>query len=103
MTGAYWMNAGALALGLAAWGLGLAALFPQRRESALLCGGGSFAACSASLSLELFYQAHLANIEDVSAFLDTADAVAMCAGVLLAGTLALNAAALLLRLRRRKG
>ena len=100
MTGAYWMNAAALALGLAAWGLGALA-FCRRERNGTLYSVGSFAACSASLGLELFYQAHLANIEDVSAFLDTADAVALCAGVLLAGTLALNAAALTIQFRRR--
>lgn len=94
MAGAYWMNAGALILGLTAWGLGAAAL---RRKGGRgpLYGVGSFAACSASLCLELYYQAHLAAIEDVSAFLDTADAAAMCAGVLLAVTLMLNVLALM--------
>lgn len=93
MTGAYWMNAGALFLGLAAWGLGAAALW-KRGGRGPLYSAGSFAACSASLCLELYYQAHLAAIEDVSAFLDTADAAAMCAGVLLAVTLTLNVLAL---------
>lgn len=93
MTGAYWMNAGALFLGLVAWGLGTAALW-KRGGRRPLYSAGSFAACSISLCLELYYQAHLAAIEDVSAFLDTADAVAMCAGVLLAVTLTLNVLAL---------
>ncbi len=94
MAGAGWMNAGALFLGLAAWGLGVTAL-RQRKGRGPLYSAGSFAACSASLCLELYYQAHLAAIEDVSAFLDTADAVAMCAGVLLVVTLALNVLALM--------
>lgn len=94
MTGAYWMNPAALVLGLAAWGLGAAALFRRRRGHGPVYSAGSFAACSGSLYLELLYQAHLADIEDVAAFLDTADAAALCAGVLLLGTLALNAAAL---------
>ncbi|MBD5133580.1 MAG: hypothetical protein HDT38_03765 [Clostridiales bacterium] len=92
MLGAYWMNTGALILGLAAWGLG-AAVFWQKQKRRPMYSAGSFAACSGSLCLELWYQAHLANIEDISAFLDTADAVALCAGVLLVVTLALNAAA----------
>lgn len=96
MVGAYWMNAGALALGLAAWGLGALSIF-QKQNRRPMYSAGSFAACSGSLCLELWYQAHLANIEDVSAFLDTADATAKCAGVLLIGTLALNAAALIFR------
>ena len=99
MMGAYWMNAGALALGLAAWGLAAAA-FQRKGGCGPLYSAGSFAACSGSLCLELWYQAHLANIEDVAAFLDTADAVAMCAGVLTTVTLALNTAALIFRLRK---
>lgn len=89
MTGAGWMNMGALILGLMAWGLGAAAI-RQRRCGGPLYSAGSLAACSCSLCLELYYQAHLATIEDVAAILDTADAVAMCAGVLLAVTLVLN-------------
>lgn len=92
---------GELGLGVAAWGLGLAALFLRRREAALLCGLGSLACCAASLCAVVFELAHYADIEDVSAFLDTANAFRLAAGVLLAGTLVLNAAALLLRLRRR--
>ena len=101
MAGAYWMNAGALVLGLAAWGLGAAAI-GRKGGRAPWYSAGSFAACSASLCLELYYQAHLATIEDVSAFLDTADATAMCAGVLLAVTLVLNVLALMRHAQKRE-
>lgn len=57
MAGAYWMNAGALVLGLTAWGLGAVA-FRQKGNHGPLYSVGSFAACSGSLFLELFYQAH---------------------------------------------
>ena len=93
-----------LILGLTAWGLGLAALLPNRkRDVAQLCGMGSFACCAASLCTAVFELARYADIEDVSAFLDTANAFRLAAGVLLAGTLALNAAALFLQSRRREG
>lgn len=48
----------------------------------------------------VFELAHYADIGDVSAFLDTANAFRLAAGALLAGTLALNAAALALRPRK---
>lgn len=86
-----------LVLGLAAWGLGLAALLARRkRDAARLCGLGSLACCAASLCTVVFGLAHYADTEDVSAFLDTANAFRLCSGTLLAGTLGLNAAALLL-------
>ena len=93
-----------LALGLAAWGLGLAALFLRRRSGPAQWGSmGSLACCAVSLCTVVFELARYADIEDVSAFLDTANAFRFAAGVLLLGTLALNAAALLLRSRRWDG
>lgn len=87
-----------LGLGLAAWGAGLAALLLRRkRDAAQLCGLGSLACCAGSLCMVVFELAHYADIGDVSAFLDTANAFRLAAGTLLAGTLALNAAALALR------
>ena len=84
-----------LILGLTAWGLGLAALLLNRkRGAAQLCGMGSFACCAASLCTVVFGLAHYADIEDISAFLDTANAFRLCSGVLLTGTLALNVLAL---------
>lgn len=91
-----------LGFGLCAWGLGLAALLLRRRESALLCGVGSLACCAMSLCAVVFELARYADIEDTSAFLDTANAFRLAAGVLLAGTLVLNASALLLRPRKQE-
>ncbi len=76
--GAGWMNLASLALGLLAWMLPVV----------------SFAACAAALYLQLRYHAHLSRIEDVGAFLDTAQAAAFASAVLLCVTLALNALAL---------
>ena len=91
-----------LGLGLAAWGLGLAALLLRKKAyAAQLCGMGSLSCCAASLCLVIFGLAHYADIEDVSAFLDTANAFRLCAGTLLLGTLVLNAAALAARHGRR--
>lgn len=98
----YWMNVWSLLLGLAAWGLGLAALLVRWGSgSARWCTPGSLAACALSLCLEIFNFARLADIGDTSAFLDTANAVRLAAGVLVAVTLVLNVAALIVRPRGR--
>lgn len=93
------MTVGELTLGLAAWVLGLAALFLERKkgDARRMCGLGSLACCAASLCTVVFDLAYLADIGDVSAFLDTANAFRLAAGVLLAVTLALNTAALIAR------
>ena len=50
-----WMTLGELALGLAAWGLGLSALLLRRRKAAAqLCSLGSLACCAASLCTVVF-------------------------------------------------
>ena len=89
-----------LGFGLGAWGLGVAAVRLRRQETSRLCGLGSLACCAVSLCTVVFELARYADIEDTSAFLDTANAFRLAAGVLLLGTLVLNAAALLLRSRR---
>ena len=90
-----------LAFGLSAWGFGLAALLLSRKQNAaLMCGLGSLACCAASLCMVVFELARYADIEDVSAFLDTANAARLAAGALVAGTLALNGLALARRWRR---
>lgn len=92
-----------LALGLLAWGLGLVSLLMHRKKSAAQpCGIGSFACCAASLCLVVFDFAHLADIGDISAFLDTANAFRLAAGALLAGTLILNGGSLVLRLSKQE-
>lgn len=87
-----------LVLGVAAWGLGLAALLLHRKkDAAQLCGMGSLTCCAASLCTVVFELARYADIEDISAFLDTANAFRLCSGALLAGTLVLNGLALVFR------
>lgn len=91
-----------LSLGLAAWVLGLAALLLSRKwDAAQLCGMGSLVCCAVSLCVVVFELARYADIEDISAFLDTANAFRLASGVLLAGTLSLNAAALVCRIWKR--
>lgn len=93
-----------LGLGLTAWALGLCALILRRKAGAAqMCGMLSMTCCAASLCTVVFEFARYADIEDVAAFLDTANAFRLCAGVLLLGTLALNAAALLFRPWGRNG
>lgn len=97
--GAGWMNLASLALGLAAWALPVAAMIrtaarPRALRSPLPLICASFAACAAALCFSLRYDAYLARIEDVSAFLDTAEPLAFVASVLLCVTIVLNALAL---------
>lgn len=92
------MSTGELVLGLAAWALGLAALFVFRRKDAVrICGMGSWICCAASLCVVVFHLAYMADIGDTAAFLDTANAYRLASGTLLVGTLALNGGALLRR------
>lgn len=93
---------GELTMGILAWGLGAAALLlsQKRGVASSMCGMGSLVCCAFSLCLVVFDFAHLADIEDVSAFLDTANAFRLAAGVLLAGTLILNGAAMLCARKR---
>ena len=54
---------GELGLGLAAWGLALAALFLKKEKKTLsMLGMGSLACCAASLCLVVFELAHYADI-----------------------------------------
>ena len=89
--GAGWMNLASLALGLLAWMLPVAAMIrtaarPRALHPALPLVCVSFAACAAALYLQLRYHAHLSRIEDVGAFLDTAQAAAFASAVLLCVT-----------------
>lgn len=89
-----------LGFGLAAWVLGLAALFVWKKDASHRCSLGSITCCAVSLCAVVFELARYADIEDVSAFLDTANAFRLAAGVLLTGTLIVNSAAML-RARKR--
>ena len=83
------LNVSSLLLGLAAWGFAIAAL--RRRKISLT----SFALCLLALVLQFTELTHRAQIGDVSAILDTVQAVTMAAAVLSAGTLFLNTLAYL--------
>ena len=83
------LNVSSLLLGLAAWGFGIAAL---RRGKISLT---SFALCLLALVLQFTELTHRAQIGDVSAILDTVQAVTQAAAVLSAGTLFLNTLAYL--------
>ena len=83
------LNVSSLLLGLAAWGFAIAAL--RRRKISLT----SFALCLLALVLQFAELTHRAQIGDVSAILDTVQAVTMAAAVLSAGTLFLNTLAYL--------
>lgn len=95
------LNIGSLALGFAAWLLpGVGSGFFGRRRMTGLLHMLSFSACALALVLQLFYTRYLVRIEDWSALIDTAGAVAMAGTVLLVGTIASNLA---LVIRHRSG
>lgn len=88
------LNLGSLALGMAAWMI--PALFFNKKNidiqrliaSSLI----SFASCGTAICFQLFYSAHLTDIGDWSALMDTSYASAWISALLLAATVALNAA-----------
>ena len=86
-----WMNLASILLGLAGWGLpvwGLKRWMRGRRKELGLCCWGS--------GLCFGYSAHLAEIGDWPAWMDTADAVSAVSGFLLVTTALVNGAAVLL-------
>ncbi|MBQ8236549.1 MAG: hypothetical protein IJZ39_00130 [Oscillospiraceae bacterium] len=80
-------------LGLTAWALPLICLAVPRRREIFCCT--SLTACVLSLYFQLREVMYRVDIGDLSAVMDTINAVVLCATVLIAVTLALNAAALL--------
>ena len=83
------LNVSSLLLGLAAWGFAIVGL-KQRRMSLT-----SFALCLLALVFQFAELTHRAQIGDVSAILDTVQAVTMAAAVLSTITLLLNILAFL--------
>lgn len=87
---------GPLVLGVLSWCLGGAALATRRKSLSML----SLASCAAALLLALLYYHTELMTGDVAALLDTSDAMAACAAVLLGVTLVLNAGVFFLSRRR---
>jgi hypothetical protein len=94
MFGAGLLNLGSLVLGLIAWILPVVNLIRRDkadRGSLLVCSVISVTTCAVSLCMQIFYSYHLVKIEDWSALMDTAHAVALAAAILLVVTIILNA------------
>lgn len=94
MFGAGWLNLGSLVLGLVAWILPVVNLMQRNKadhRNWVFLSVASVSACAVSLCMQIFYTAHLVKIEDWSALMDTSQAVALVATLLLAGTIILNA------------
>ena len=87
------MNLASLGLGLAAWLLPLVAvaLFKKARGrlSSVLTTVSALC-CALSLYLQICYQNHLVEIEDISAVLDTSEPLVFVAGILVGVTAFLN-------------
>ena len=89
-------NLTSILLGLLAWALPILYLRVKKRRELFCCG--SFAACALSLLFQLREVMDRTNIGDLSAIMDTINAVNFCAAVLMTVTLILN----LIALTRRK-
>lgn len=94
------LSAGSLILGLVAWILPIINLNRYRDDNHdnkrwVVLAIISLSACAISLCFQIFYHHHLVKIEDWSALMDTAGAVAFVSSVLLIITILLNAATLL--------
>lgn len=87
-----WYNVGSLFLGLVALILPSAGILLSKRTklNSGVLSAVSMAACAIAIYLQMVYHQHLINIDDMSALLDTHQAVTMIAGGLLAVTLVLN-------------
>ena len=92
------LNLGSLLLGLIAWILPVVNLMRYKKHdhrSWVTLSIMSISACAISLCFQIFYNYHLAKIEDWSALMDTTGAVASVAAVLLIVTIILNAITLM--------
>ena len=88
-----YLNLGSFLLGVIAWFLpiiGLARRNKAKNHNWIIYSVSSISACALSLLLQIYYQTHLANIEDWSAISDTLHGVAVISSLLLAITLVLN-------------
>jgi len=87
------LNLGSLLLGLIAWILPIINLNilnkAEHKNWFVLCIT-SICACAISLFLQILYNAHLVNIHDWAALMDTRRAVVLASSVLLVVTLTLN-------------
>ena len=103
MFGAGWLNLGSLILGLVAWILPVINLMQHNRTDNrrwVIFSVASVSACAISLCLQIFYTAHLVEIEDWSALMDTSPSVGFVATILLAVTIILNAITLVVYERK---
>ena len=88
-------NMASLALGLAAWILPLLGLAQRRKARFPACYSlASFGACLVALTMQFFEIRHRVAIHDLSAVMDTIDALAGVAAILAVVTFLLNAALL---------
>ncbi|MCM3442188.1 hypothetical protein AB3Z07_14690 [Metabacillus halosaccharovorans] len=97
------LNLGSLVLGLVAWILPIVNIVQvknQNNRKWMTLSVLSISACAISLCFQIFYSYHLVQIEDWSALMDTAGAVAYVGAYLLIVTLLLNGVTLYIYRRR---
>ncbi|MBQ8397328.1 MAG: hypothetical protein IJX53_03895 [Clostridia bacterium] len=90
------LNITSLILGLIAWVIPFA-LLCRRQRAAPAAALASGTACACAMLLQLSEIGHRVAINDYAAIADTIGAVVLAAAVLVAVTVALNAAAFLIR------
>lgn len=98
-----WLTLGSLLLGSAAWILPAIAMLGNKKQNNkkwIDLSFGSFSACAAAISFQLFYSSHLVEIKDWAALLDTAETMAFVSAVLAGVTIMLNAAVFVLQLNK---
>lgn len=93
-------NLGSLILGFGTLIMAGWAVFVRARQSSAYLSAGSFGLCALSLLLQLAEIGHRVRTGDLSAVMDTMQAVWLAAAVLFSLTLIVNAAALLRHHRR---
>jgi len=93
-------NLGSLFLGICALLLAGWAVFVRTRQSSLPLTAGSFCLCALSLLLQISEIGHRVRIGDLSAVMDTMEAVLFAGAALFILTLILNAATVIRQRKR---
>ena len=94
-----WLNLGSVACGLAGWIIPCLGLLKGRNPNPgrqAMASAISLSLCGLALWKQLWYQQHLADIQDWSAIMDTAGGVTKISAFLLLSTVLLNLALLCL-------
>lgn len=97
MIDASWLNIGSLIFGAVAWIIPVVNLLRDKKERKWVALSiSSFSACTIAICFQIFYTYHLVKIEDWTALMDTAGAMAFASATLVIVTILLNILTLIL-------